>query len=62
MTQNATGTKCEVCGKENVSLLCGMHKDFDRTVRICRECWQDAYARNRLVSGSGSSSGGCSCQ
>ena len=62
MTQNATNSKCEICGKENVSLLYGMHMDFDRTVGMCQECWRDAYAKNRLVSGSGSSSSGCSCR
>jgi len=62
MTWKATNSKCEICGRENVSLLYGMHTDFDRIVGICQECWRDAYAKNCLVSGSGSSSSGCSCR
>lgn len=61
MTLNATNIKCQICGKENVSLLYGMHKDFDRTVKMCRECWEDAYTKNRLVGDSGSCAPGCSC-
>ncbi len=53
-------TKCEICGKENVSLLYAEHKDLGRLIKICRDCWEVAYAENCLVSGSGSA-GGCSC-
>jgi len=59
MNQKTTDFKCEICGKENVSLLHGVHKDFDRMIKMCQECWRDAYSKNRLVSGSGSSSSGC---
>jgi len=60
MAENAGNVNCEICGKENVSLYYAMHKDFNRVVRMCRDCWVEAYTKNRLVSDSGSS-GGCSC-
>ena len=52
-------TKREICGKEGVSLLYAEHKDLGRVVKVCQDCWRDAYAKNRLVSGSGSSGGCC---
>ncbi|MBO3753709.1 MAG: hypothetical protein FGF53_02325 [Candidatus Brockarchaeota archaeon] len=61
MAQNQDDLKCEICGKGGVSLYFAMHKDFNRVVRMCRDCWIDAYVKNRLVSDSGGSSGGCAC-
>ncbi len=52
-------SKCEICGKENVSLLYARHKDYDSLIGICQECWIKAWAENKLVSGSGSSGGCC---
>ncbi len=53
--------KCEICGKEGVSLLSAYFKDLNRMVKICQDCWRNAYVRNLLLSGSGGSggSGGC---
>ncbi|MEM2947866.1 MAG: hypothetical protein QXN96_06510 [Candidatus Bathyarchaeia archaeon] len=51
--------KCEICGRENVSLLYARQKDSNSLVKMCQDCWRKAYAENRLVSGSGSSGGCC---
>lgn len=51
--------KCEICGKENVSLLYARHKDYDAIIKICQDCWRKAWDENKLVSGLGSSGGGC---
>ncbi|MGB9854553.1 MAG: hypothetical protein ACPLRY_07105 [Candidatus Bathyarchaeales archaeon] len=51
--------KCEICGAENVSLLYARHKNLNRLVKMCQDCWRKAYAENQLVSGSGSSGGCC---
>jgi hypothetical protein len=43
-------TRCEICGKDDVSLYHVRHKDLG-VVKLCPDCWRDAYAKNLLVSG-----------
>jgi len=50
--------RCEICGKEGVSLYYANHKDLGG-IKICPDCWRDAYAKNLLVSSSGASGGCC---
>ena len=49
---------CRLCGKngEKLSLYSAQHKDLGG-IKVCRECWVKLYDHNRMVAGSGGSSG-----
>ncbi len=50
--------RCELCGRENVSLLWAVHKRLGG-MWVCADCWKHLFEENLLVSGSGES--GCGC-
>lgn len=50
--------KCEICKKESFTLLYANHKDLGM-IKVCQNCWQELYTKNRLVSGFSGSGGGC---
>jgi len=50
--------ECTLCGKrdEDLSLYSAQHKNLG-WIKVCRECWVKLYDENRMVAGSGGSSG-----
>ncbi|MBS7656871.1 MAG: hypothetical protein QXI71_03320 [Candidatus Bathyarchaeia archaeon] len=55
--------KCVLCSKsgEDLSLFGANHKELGY-IMVCQECWIKLNEENLIISGSGSSSGSCSCR
>jgi hypothetical protein len=52
--------KCDICGKngKNLTLLGTNHKELGH-IKVCSDCWEKLYSKNKFVGGTTSSGGSC---